>query len=350
MTIEALTPHFGVDSFSMSGYFFGMARPLRIQFPGALYHVMSRGNEQRAIVLDDIDRAKRIDWLRRTVEIYGWRLHAFALMTNHEHLFVETPEPNLSAGMQYLGGSYTGYFNWRYKRSGHLFQGRFKAHLVQSEGYFREVSRYIHLNPVRAGLAARPQDYQWSSYPGYAQARRAVAWVCYDRVLSEFGQTPIDGRRAYCRFVREGIDVPPSSPFVEAVGGLLVGSAEFVAKIRLMIQDRPGDSGLPQLRDMRPGPHSRPKIQRIVEVVADRFGHDPVEWRAGKRVNDASRALAAYLARRRFGYPVNRIADALGYRSCSSVANAVVRIESAGAATRKTAEELERLLVGSEPH
>ena len=87
-----------------------MARPLRIQFAGALYHVMSRGNEKQPIVRDDIDRCKRLDWLRRTVEIYGWRLHAFALMTNHEHLFVETPDADLSAGMQYLGGSYTSYF------------------------------------------------------------------------------------------------------------------------------------------------------------------------------------------------------------------------------------------------
>jgi putative transposase len=206
-----------------------MARPLRIQFPGALYHVMSRGNEKQAIVRDDIDRAKRVDWLRRTVEIYGWRLHAFALMTNHEHLFVETPEANLSSGMQYLGGSYTSYFNWRYKRSGHLFQGRFKAHLVQTEGYFRQVSRYIHLNPVRAGMIDLPQDYQWSSYSGYAQARRAVAWICYDRVLSEFGDDLSEARQAYGRFVQAGIDNPPSSPLSKAVGGLLLGSAGFVA-------------------------------------------------------------------------------------------------------------------------
>ena len=99
-----------------------MARPLRIQFPGALYHVISRGNERQPIVRDDADREKRLDWLRRTVETYGWRLYAFVLMTNHEHLFVQTPEPNLSAGMQYLGGSYTSYFNRRHRRSGEVVQ------------------------------------------------------------------------------------------------------------------------------------------------------------------------------------------------------------------------------------
>ena len=97
-----------------------MARPLRIEFPGAIYHVMSRGNERRDVVRDDKDRQRRLDWLGRTVETYSWQLHAFVLMTNHEHLFVETPEPNLSAGMQYLNGSYTSYFNRRHRRAGHV--------------------------------------------------------------------------------------------------------------------------------------------------------------------------------------------------------------------------------------
>jgi putative transposase len=113
-----------------------MARPLRIEFADALYHVMSRGNNRRAIVRDDADRQRRLEWLARTVETYRWRLHAFCLMGNHEHLFVETPEPNLSAGMQYLNGSYTGYFNVRHRQAGHLLQGRFKAHLIDSEGYY----------------------------------------------------------------------------------------------------------------------------------------------------------------------------------------------------------------------
>ena len=101
-----------------------MARPLRIEFAGALYHVISRGNERAAAVRDDSDRQKRLHWLRRTVETYGWRVHAFVLMSNHEHLFLETPEANLSAGMQFLNGSYTSYFNSRHRRAGHLFQGR----------------------------------------------------------------------------------------------------------------------------------------------------------------------------------------------------------------------------------
>ncbi len=129
-----------------------MARPLRIEFPGALYHVMSRGNERQDIVRDEADREERLDWLMRTVVTYGWRLHAFVLMTNHEHLFVETPEASLSAGMQFLNGSYTGYFNRRHGRAGHLFRGRFKGHLIEEDGCFLKVKRL----PERKRLRGRP--------------------------------------------------------------------------------------------------------------------------------------------------------------------------------------------------
>jgi len=317
-----------------------MARPLRIEFAGALYHVISRGNERKPIVRDDVDREKRLDWLRRTVETYGWRLHAFVLMTNHEHLFVETPLPNLSAGIQYLGGSYTSYFNRRHRRSGHLFQGRFKGHLIEEQGYFLEVSRYLHLNPVRAKMVERPEDYRWSTYRGYVRGRRALEWVCYDCVLGEFGVENVAARRAYGRFVRAGAEEPPPRPFADAVGGLLLGSERFVMRARRLLEDRQEDAALPELRQLRP----RPALGRIVEEVAEHFGHDARRWGHGRRVGDASRALAAYLARRRFGYPANEVALALGYRGHGGVASAVARIESAGPPLQRTADELARRL------
>ena len=141
-----------------------MVRPLRVEYEGALHHVMSRGNERQRIVRNDRDRLHRLDWLRCSVETYGWRLHGFVLMDNHEHLFVETPHPNLSAGTQFLNGCYTSYFNRRHRRQGHLFQGRYKAQLVENEGHYLELSRYIQLNPCRAGLATWPQQWRWSSH------------------------------------------------------------------------------------------------------------------------------------------------------------------------------------------
>lgn len=315
-----------------------MARPLRIQYAGALYHVISRGNERKPIVRDRADREQRLDWLRRTVETYGWRLYAFALMTNHEHLFLQTPEPNLAAGMQYLNGSYTGYFNRRHRRSGHLFQGRYRGHLIEEEGHYLEVSRYIHLNPVRARAADQPEKWPWSSYPGYRWARRTLPWVTYDRVLGEFGRSAGESRRAYARFVRAGLAERKKSPFAGAVGGLLLGSAEFVAHIEKLLKSRPADKALPDLEKLR----RRPALEQIAEAVADYFGRDVAAWSAGTRSNDASRAVAAYLARRRFGYRAGEVAEWLGYSGHGSVRNALARVESCGNDLLDVVDELAR--------
>ncbi len=315
-----------------------MARPLRIEFAGAIYHVTSRGNARQEIVRDDADREKRLDWLRRTVETYGWQLHAFTLMSNHDHLFVETPEPNLSAGMQYLNGGYAGYFNWHHRRSGHLFEGRFKGHLVEEEGYFLEVSRYIHLNPVRAKMVARPEQYPWSSYRGYQRASRALQWVRYDRVLGEFAGALPSARRAYARFVRAGVEEPPPSPFAEALEEMLLGSDAFLARVRRILDGRPPDESVPQLEHIR----SRPPLEEIVRGVGEHFGQDTTLWLPGRRSDDASRAVAAYLARRSFGYPAKEVAKALGYRSASSITKAAARIESGSQSLQRIVAKLER--------
>lgn len=317
-----------------------MARPLRIQYPGALYHVMSRGNQKLPIVRDDVDRRKRLQWLQRTVETYGWALHAFVLMRNHEHLFVQTPEANLSAGMHLLNGSYTGYFNRRHHRVGHLFQGRFKGHLIEEEGYYLEVSRYIHLNPVRARLARRPEQYRWSSYAGYQRASRTLRWVTYDGVLGEFGRDSVRARRSYTKFVRAGLQPPPKSPFVDALGGLLLGSDAFITRIRRKLEDQPPDANRPQLQRVR----QRPTLGQILDAVLDHFGQQKTDWSVGRRTDDTGRAIAAYLARRRFGYPATAIAEALGYRGHSSVNYAVKRVQQGDTRLQETVRRIEQKL------
>lgn len=317
-----------------------MSRPLRIEFPGALYHVMSRGNERRRIVRDEADFRRRIDWLRRTVETCGWRVHAFVVMPNHEHLLLQTPRPNLSVGMQFLNGNYTGYFNRRHQRVGHLFQGRFKAQLVEQEGYLLEVSRYVHLNPVRAKLVELPQQWPFSSFAGYYQASRALAWVDYRAVLGEFARQEAAARRAYRRFVRAGVDQPPSSPWKKAIGGLILGSEAFVARIRKSLDNRSEDASLPELGRLR----ERPSLDRILEVVLSHFGCDAAGWCPGKRSNDPGRAVAAYLARRRFGYLATEVAQWLGYRGPSGVTRATARVETGNLKLRQTVAKLEQQL------
>jgi putative transposase len=141
-----------------------MSRPLRIEFPGAFYHVTSRGNARKKIFLNDIDRVSFIETLAWVVERFGWICHAYCLMDNHFHLLIETPMPNLSLGMRQLNGVYTQRFNRRHKRVGHLFQGRFKSILVEQDRYLLELCRYIVLNPVRAKMVAASEEYPWSSY------------------------------------------------------------------------------------------------------------------------------------------------------------------------------------------
>jgi REP element-mobilizing transposase RayT len=294
-----------------------------MELAGGLYHVMSRGNERRAIVRDDADRQRRLDWLQQAVESQGWRLHAFVLMSNHEHLFVETPEPNLSEGMHLLNSSYTSYFNRRHRRAGHLFQGRFKAHLIEEEGHFTEVSRYIHLNPVRARLVERPEEWIWSSYAGYRSSNAAREWLSYERVLREFGRNKAESRRRYVRFVRAGLANPPRCPWADAVGGLIVGSERFVARVQRLVAGRPADPEVPQVRRLR----QQPSLERIAAVAAE-FGRHEGGWPCGTRCDDMSRALAAYLARHCYGYGAGAVARALDYRGHSSVRAAVLRVEA----------------------
>jgi len=145
-----------------------MARPLRIEFPGAVYHVTSRDNTRAPIFIDDSDREDFLSILGSVVRRYNWLCHAYCLMGNHYHLIIETIEGNISRGMRQLNGVYTQKFNWKHARTGHIFQGRFKAILVEKESYLLEVSRYVVLNPVRANMVERPEAWRWSNYAATA--------------------------------------------------------------------------------------------------------------------------------------------------------------------------------------
>jgi len=302
-----------------------MARPLRIEFANAIYHVTARGNERRDIVRDDQDRDRWLALVARAVDVYRWRMFALALMDNHFHLFLQTPEPNLSAGMQHLNGSYAGYVNARHARSGHLFQGRFKAIVVEEEGHWLELSRYVHLNPVRAGLASRPEDWAWTSYGGYHRARARLDWVDYDRILDESGTDRATARRRYRAFMEQGLGRKLDSPLSAAVHGAVLGSERFVERMRRLVAGRPGDSEVPDLKRLRQ--RDRPTLDVLLAMVATHFHGEPTAWPPGRRWDDLSRAVAAWVARRLTGRPAHEIARALGYRHTSGVTMACRRID-----------------------
>lgn len=187
-----------------------MPRALRIEYAGACYHVMCRGDRREEIFRSDADRELFLATLGQACKKTGWQVHAYVLMPNHYHLIVETPEPNLVDGMRWFQGTYTARFNRRHRLSGHLFQGRYKALLVDAKagGYLQTASTYVHLNPVRAGLV-RPGDvpeYPWSSVPCYASQRRRPGWLRVDRVLGELGlgDSPADRRRYMDFLTKQG--------------------------------------------------------------------------------------------------------------------------------------------------
>src|SRR6266581_1819550 len=183
-----------------------MARPLRIVYPGAFYHVTSRGNEQKDVFKSQSDREKFFAYLESATERYGAVIHAYCLMSNHYHLLLETPAGNLSQIMGHINGAYTTYFNIKRKRSGHLFQGRFKAILVEADEYAAELSRYIHLNPVRAGITAKPEEYRWSSYRVYIGENKATDWLKTEFILGYFGGKAPAAQKKYREFVEDIVD------------------------------------------------------------------------------------------------------------------------------------------------
>jgi REP element-mobilizing transposase RayT len=182
-----------------------MARPLRIEFPGALYHITSRGDRREAIYEDDDDREAFLGVLAEVVDRYHWICHAFCLMTNHYHLVIETVEGNLSRGMRQLNGVYTQASNRRHHRVGHLFQGRFKGILVDKDAYLLELSRYVVLNPVRAGVVDTPAQWRWSSYRAMTGKAPVPKWLTVDALLCQFASVREEAHQSYRHFVSEGI-------------------------------------------------------------------------------------------------------------------------------------------------
>ena len=212
-----------------------MARPLRIEFPGAVYHVTCRGNEKKEIFRDDSDRLKFLDILFESASIYSLKLYCYVLMANHFHMLLETPLGNLGEFMRRFNVTYTGYFNRRHRRVGHLYQGRYKSLLVDKEGYLTVVSRYIHSNPIRISSMKEKnvdeklkylRNYQWSSLPGHIDMKRKEAFIDYDVVLAEYGGDSRRGRKNYLKTLREDI-AGTLAIKGEVIGQAIVGGQEF---------------------------------------------------------------------------------------------------------------------------
>ncbi len=265
-----------------------MARPLRIQFPGAFYHITNRGNERKPIFKDDGDREQFLNILSLSVANYQVVVHGFVLMSNHYHFLIETPVGNLSEFMRHFNITYTSYFNRRHRRSGHLFQGRYKSVLVEQDAYLVAVSRYIHLNPVKVrGMKSRPLyvqmkylgTYRWSSLAGIISTGNRVGPVDYSLVLSGFGGDNPQGRKDYISYLEDGL-MKGATIKKDVVGQCVLGGEGFVSWVQETFLDIPKDRERPAVGILT----SRIEPGRIIKLIAEEAGcgHDDVIGRRGE--------------------------------------------------------------------
>ena len=262
-------------------------------------------------------------------------------MTNHLHLLVRTPRPNLARGMQAFLSSYALWVGRRKRRPGHLFQGRYKAQIIEDEGYYWTVSRYIHLNPVRAGLVARPEAWQWSSYPGYVEPARRRPWVAYQVLLDAWRgeQGGTDPSAAYRQFTEAGLADPPPSPFREAFGGWALGSPSFVDRLRSLVgpaNDRHATSDSEARQLVAPDPEA------ICAEVA-RFYHREPAALAARHDPHIARPVAAWLCRRHGEAPLRELAARFGLSRADSVPNLTRRIDAKLPTSPALAAEIDQI-------
>jgi putative transposase len=219
-----------------------MARSMRIQFPGAYYHIISRGNNRQSIFFDDFDRLLFLRILGRTQRSYSWKCFAYVLMNNHYHLFIQISKCNLSEGMRDINGIYTQKINKRHKRIGHIFQGRYKSILVDSDSYFTELTRYILLNPIRAGIATQVDTWPWSSYHNMFNNKFPYLKIETHSILENFSLNSHEAHRIFLEFLNDGITKSTSLPLPT---GNILGPKDFITKLNIKTCQVPDPKEVP---------------------------------------------------------------------------------------------------------
>lgn len=313
-----------------------MSRPLRIDYEGAFHHVTARGVARQAIFLNDDDRQA---FLKRLAELkfrWGVSVHAYCLMPNHYHLEVETSLPNLSASMKWFNHVYASYFNWRHARVGHVFQGRFKSALVEADTHLCALTRYIHMNPVRARLAAHPADYLWSSYRAYIGLSRRPEWLQTGPTLRRFAVRVGDQIRAYRSFVEEEV---ADDPLRDLAFGVVIGSPGFADWVRDKLRGRKPDPNVPDLRRAA----VRPSLEKICAIVAERYGVSEKAIPVSGKKRNLPRAIAIYLAREFSGRGNCEIGTYFGGITAAAVSVACLRIEKRALTDRSVRRALAHL-------
>lgn len=312
-----------------------MARQLRIEYEGAFYHVTSRGNQKEDIFFDDRDRERFLEILKRTKDRYRYLLHAYCLMRNHYHLLLETPQANLSQVMQNINTSYTVYINKRHGRFGHLFQGRFKAIIVDKEGYLLQLSRYIHLNPVRSGITDSPMRYKWSSYHEFFGSRGRGGLIEANDTLSYFSKNRSAAIKKYREFVEAGT-IDDRSWLDEVKAGAILGREEFIESIKRLLGEKEGNDDIPSLKRLTVADIS---VEKIIKVITEKYGEDALK---SKKKLNIGRDVGIYLCRNLTGVKNIEIGRIFGIKG-AAVSIVLKRIEKEIDGSRKLRREFEEL-------
>jgi REP element-mobilizing transposase RayT len=310
-----------------------MSRPLRIEYPGAAYHVLCRGNNRQKIFRDDLDRRRYLEKLFHYCELKEVSLLGYCLLSNHIHLLVETPQGNLSKMMQPFQTSYTLYLNRRHGRSGHVFEQRYKALLVDKDNYLLQVSRYIHRNPVAAKLVERPQDYRWSSYGAYVSGKPALG-LSTSQVLEQLGgKRRREQIRNYREYVESDLGGGISEELPRTIKQLVIGDTEFAEQA---LERNVGRAGMERGYTLGQVEQAVCRVARIEREELGRAQRKPAVKRA--------RELLMYLGRRYTGASLREIADRLGVRDISTVSHGEKRVAKGLQESGAGAKELKRAL------
>ncbi|MBW8058684.1 MAG: transposase [candidate division NC10 bacterium] len=324
-----------------------MSRPLRIEYPGAYYHVMNRGLAHGKVFLDDADRGRFLGLMGEICRLWGLKVYAYCLMDNHYHILLQTPQGGLSRTMRHLDGIYTQKFNRAHQRDGPLFRGRYRAILIDAEEYFLAVARYIHQNPIEAGVVADVDRYHSSSHRGYLDKKSCPIWLDTTAVLSRFGQGR-SGLKAYQRFMHAGIEEELRSFYREKYLRPILGDKGFVQWVKEQMGKKAivGDE-IPEFRRVFSF-----GLEEILEATARVYGKrvDELLRRRRGRENEA-RAMAMYLCRTLGGHKLVDIGKLVGLEKYSSVSSACLSMKERVAREKRLARragQVENLLIKSQ--
>lgn len=317
---------------------FIMSRPLRIEYPGAWYHVMNRGRRRENIFLSPADYQTFIKVLQETTDGWNLKISAYCLMSNHYHLLVHTPDGNISRCMRHINGVYTQRFNRQHKKDGQLFRGRYKSVLVDADSHLLEVLRYIHRNPLRAGLATKLDDFAWSSHHGYISNARKWNWLHKDLLLAMLSERKSGRKSAYSDFVSQ--DETKEIERFYSLKNLpsVLGSDYFKEWVKEKFNHLGFQEEIPESREFGPSP------ENIIEVVCDHFKVSKEQVISSKRgAENLPRNIAIYLVRHHSRDTLANVGKHFMIRNYSTVGTVVARIKYRKNTDRALQKQLEKI-------